>query len=270
MNEFILILLHDLSDLFYEIIYNIEKINNLRNKLQNDTILKLEDNYIKINNLLETFCTFFIEYIFLLDLIIEKIYKNNNCNNKLYNRLEEVVTYIIRKFCITNYNLIININNINLDSKIIIIKLINILINIYADENGKNIILKNSSNYKKNLFELVRINFFTPKIGNWYIFYNIIKFETDLNIFMTNNKTDIIIPEKYLDPILNTLIINPVFLPKSDIIIDFDTIKKHLENNNFNPFTREELTLNEVINFNNKKDIKKKIELFKKQLLLYI
>lgn len=270
MHEFILILLNDLSDLFYEIIYNFDKINDLHTRLKIQSTLKLEDNYIKISNLLETFCTFFIEYIVLLHILIEKIYNDISFTKKIYEKLEEVLTFIIRKFCITNYDSIIKINNINLDTEIIIIKLMNILINVYTFEEGKNIILKNASNYKKNLFELLRVTFFTDKISNWYILYNIVIFEHDLNIYITNNKSDIIIPDKYLDPLLNTLMTNPVFLPKTDTIIDLETIKKHLENNEFNPFNREKLTLNEVIHYNNNKDKKKKLEIFKKEIMKYL
>lgn len=268
--EFILILLQDLSDLFYEIIYNFDKLNNLYNKLQIQSTLKLEDNYMKISNLLETFCTFFIEYIVLLHILIEKKYNTIIFTTKIYERLEEVITFIIRKFCITNYNTIIKINNINMDTELIIIKLMNILINVYTCVEGKNIILKNASNYKKNLFELLRITFFTDSISNWYILYKIIVFENELNIYITNNSSDIIIPDKYLDPLLNTLMSNPVFLPITDTIIDLETIKKHLENNDFNPFNRAKLTIDEVINYNNNKDRKKKLEIFKKEIMKYL
>ena len=40
-----------------------------------------------------------------------------------------------------------------------------------------------------------------------------------------------IIPDKYLDPILNTPLLTQLFT-RSQVILNLDTIKKHLENNN--------------------------------------
>ena len=51
------------------------------------------------------------------------------------------------------------------------------------------------------------------------------------------------IPEAYLDPILMTLMKDPVLLPDSQQTIDRATIQRHLLSSNTDPFTRSELTL---------------------------
>lgn len=51
------------------------------------------------------------------------------------------------------------------------------------------------------------------------------------------------IPEAFLDPILMTLMKDPVLLPDSQQTIDRATIQRHLLSSNTDPFTRSELTL---------------------------
>ena len=74
------------------------------------------------------------------------------------------------------------------------------------------------------------------------------------------------IPEEFLDPLYNTLIENPILLPSSDIYMDFDVIKKHLLYHNFDPFNRDELTLEKLEEYNNNDEIKEKNELLKKKI----
>eukprot|EP00347_Sterkiella_histriomuscorum_P007831 403347399 len=69
-------------------------------------------------------------------------------------------------------------------------------------------------------------------------------------------------PEDLLDPIMNTLMKEPVELPASNTIIDFITIKKHLMNDPNDPFNRSPLTLEQLIP---RPDIKKRIEEYKLQ-----
>ena len=90
------------------------------------------------------------------------------------------------------------------------------------------------------------------------------------NILDSINSCDIIvnyelddIPEEFLDPLYNTLIITPVILPSSGHCVDYEIIKKHLLYHNFDPFNREELTLEILDKHNNKEEIKKKNNDFK-------
>lgn len=55
------------------------------------------------------------------------------------------------------------------------------------------------------------------------------------------------VPEKYLDPLLNQIMKDPVKLPKSDVVIDRVTIIKHLLNNKTDPFTRDPLQEEDLI-----------------------
>merc|ERR1712146_21046 len=63
-------------------------------------------------------------------------------------------------------------------------------------------------------------------------------------------------PEKYLDPLLYTLMKDPVILPRSKTIMDRTSITQHLLNDAHDPFTRDPLTVEELIpNLELKKEI---------------
>lgn len=46
-------------------------------------------------------------------------------------------------------------------------------------------------------------------------------------------------PEEFLDPIMSTLMIDPVILPSSHVIVDRTTIARHLLSDQTDPFNRE-------------------------------
>tara|TARA_Y100001970_G_scaffold218464_1_gene267899 strand:- start:149 stop:1405 length:1257 start_codon:yes stop_codon:yes gene_type:complete len=77
---------------------------------------------------------------------------------------------------------------------------------------------------------------------------------------------DIEIPEKFLDPILQTLISDPVVLPEINIIADKNVISKHLLTSDKNPFTRTKLTIEILEEYNEKIDIVEKLEKYKLEL----
>jgi len=64
-------------------------------------------------------------------------------------------------------------------------------------------------------------------------------------------------PDELLDPLMATLMDDPVELPNSHTIIDRLTIKRHLLNDPHDPFNRAPLTLDQVIP---RPDIKKQID----------
>ena len=77
---------------------------------------------------------------------------------------------------------------------------------------------------------------------------------------------DVEIPEKFLDPIMQTIINEPVYLPENNIIIDKNIISKHLLNSDKKSFTRSKLTMKMVEEYNNKTDVNLKLEEFKSEL----
>ncbi|KAE8223354.1 hypothetical protein CF319_g3599 [Tilletia indica] len=55
------------------------------------------------------------------------------------------------------------------------------------------------------------------------------------------------IPDEYLDPLMATLMKDPVMLPKSRVIVDRSTIKSHLLSDSTDPFNRAPLKIEDVV-----------------------
>tara|TARA_Y100000591_G_C21848954_1_gene710420 strand:- start:710 stop:2911 length:2202 start_codon:yes stop_codon:yes gene_type:complete len=72
-------------------------------------------------------------------------------------------------------------------------------------------------------------------------------------------------PDELCDPIMSTLIEEPIMLP-NDIIVDYGVITRHLLNNDTNPFNREHLTIDILKEYNEKPEVIAKIDEFKVKL----
>jgi ubiquitin conjugation factor E4 B len=69
-------------------------------------------------------------------------------------------------------------------------------------------------------------------------------------------------PDEFLDPLLCTLMRDPVLLPTSGTVIDRTTITQHLLNDNTDPFSRKALTVDML---EPQLELKSKIDLWCKQ-----
>ena len=81
-----------------------------------------------------------------------------------------------------------------------------------------------------------------------------------------NDNSLVEIPDKFLDPIMMTLIKEPVELPSSSIIVDKSTILQHLLYSEEDPYSRKHLTSELLEKHNMKEDVLKKITEFKNEL----
>lgn len=71
------------------------------------------------------------------------------------------------------------------------------------------------------------------------------------------------IPEKFLDPIQYTVLVTPIELPDTETIMEKSIILNHLIFNETNPFNGLKLTRKDLIEYNNKDDVMKRINDFK-------
>lgn len=53
-------------------------------------------------------------------------------------------------------------------------------------------------------------------------------------------------PDEFLDPIMSTLMMDPVVLPSSKVTVDRTTIARHLLSDQTDPFNRSPLTMDQV------------------------
>lgn len=64
-------------------------------------------------------------------------------------------------------------------------------------------------------------------------------------------------PDEFLDPIMSTLMMDPVILPSSKVSVDRSTIARHLLSDQSDPFNRSPLTMDQVMP---DEELKKKVQ----------
>ena len=79
------------------------------------------------------------------------------------------------------------------------------------------------------------------------------------------SKQKIIFTDEFLDPIMKTEIKEPILLPKCNNIMDKSILEEMLLYNNINPFTQDELYMEDVLKYNEKDDSKILIQNFLKR-----
>lgn len=194
-----------------------------------------------------TLCNFTKNYqnIFTCDEICDSFAHNiiyflnkllgNNRNDYKINNPEEIKFYpldFLEIFRDILLNLNINkkfINAVANDQRSYNEKLINTLISILSKKNS-------ITNYQITTLKLLNCDIKQVKI----------------NILEEEN---IEIPEELCDPIMSTLIEDPIVLPNTDIIMDKGIIMRHLLNDKHNPFNREDLTVEQLEEYNKSEDI---------------
>lgn len=228
------------------------------------------------------------------------LYYENECFNLLTKILETTIDFSIYNIMKSStYNLLTIINifidiedyyfdNIkdkyisdlfyknNLNTTVIINHLIN-------DKNFLNIIKFNSDILLKNIIisKLILIYKYShldifPYIGidydNYekYIDDNNIKLFNDINtkLLLLKNKYEDMnkrletINPLHIDNIFNIKIIDPVLLPNCNDLFEKMSMMLLLRETKKHPYTREKITIDELIEYNNKDDIKNKIKIF--------
>lgn len=91
-------------------------------------------------------------------------------------------------------------------------------------------------------------------------------------LYMLNDKipentvldNDTNVPDEFLDPLLAIRIIDPIMIPNVNLIFDKASIMSQLYHAEINPYTREELTIKQMEEYNATKNIKKKLKKYKK------
>tara|TARA_B110000285_G_scaffold96108_2_gene109682 strand:- start:5502 stop:6293 length:792 start_codon:yes stop_codon:yes gene_type:complete len=79
-----------------------------------------------------------------------------------------------------------------------------------------------------------------------------------------------LLDDKYLDPLMFTLIETPVFLPDTNTVVELSHIIRHFESSNTNPFTKQPLTLKNVLIYNDTPDIIERQKTFLDELNAHI
>jgi hypothetical protein len=266
-----------LSNVIDDLIYLTEELDKYFKDyklLQHKIIKNLYNHniYIELNEILFQYDLLIGNIINLIELILNFI--NSKLNNFELNLLS---IEILDKFTIS-LNLILfkfNIKNLTVEYpklknlnkfQFIHQKVLFIFFNLY----NNNLFIK--SLFKDNNFKINKIKEIIEQIDLTENYKKLFQFFIDKLIIyeeQLNLIKEIEIPEKFQDPLLSTLIEIPLLLPNTNIFMDKSSICRCLLDNLENPFSREYLTNEILFNYNEQPEIKKKLEEFLNEILLW-
>jgi len=259
--------LNNLQYVIDDILLGMKKINDYENSGNHgspETIELIEDEKLNINNLnmyLEIFSKFVIKsckYFTEIMLCDEIKYCLNNIIVSIINKL---TTKEQKKYKVNDKT------NLDFEPINVLIILKSILIELIFKRHNENIVIdvisENDNYIQHSILRLINILNKKDKIKSLeYSYLSYLDNKIDVKL---KDKIIYEIPDELCDPIMDTLIEQPVMLP-NNIIIDYGTISRHLLNNDSNPFNRELLTLEILAEYNKKDSIKTKIDEFKEKI----
>ncbi|XP_043248079.1 ubiquitin conjugation factor E4 A isoform X1 [Colletes gigas] len=130
----------------------------------------------------------------------------------------------------------------------LVLNICEIYINLSHSESFTLAVSQDGRSYSPELFKLA--DNVLVRIGGVGILGDLDQFAKKVTSAATNKREEdeilVNAPEEFLDPIMSTLMMDPVILPSSKITIDRQTISRHLLSDQTDPFNRSPLTLDMV------------------------
>ena len=255
VQKIIYIVLEDIIELNKKLFQSCEKIEKeSQTKIEKNKIkMAIEKNKINFN-LIEINLEF-------INVILTTCFSNLFQEEIIMKQVILTIHYLLEKNIIFKFKDFFPIIFDNIEFKLELNKyrtIYNLLIDIMSNK----IFIKND-NYlqitKKNkYFKESNLNLINYECDNFRFF--IFKLTT---LKQTETVEDEIkYPSEFYDPIMFSLIKDPVYLPDSDLVVDRTVITQYLVTNDIDPFTRSKLTQDILEKHNQKKEIQEKIKLF--------
>ena len=261
LKKFINIIINNLSYCIQELFLNLKKIYGLENSEESydDTEMK------KIEDIVKVYIIFTDDFI-KINTIFSKVYLKEYISLENRGTICGSINHILTSM-LGYRKKELNIKNkdkLFFKPKDLLNKICNLLLNFVENDIFLETLIKESSTDISKLISKMNKILYTDGSSLFITKneYDIIqKFSNDIKQkYDQKSKIDEIeIPEEFSDPIMMSLIEDPVFLPNTDIIMDREVISRHLVTEEHNPFNREHLTLDMLDEYNKKPDILVKI-----------
>ncbi|XP_048840007.1 ubiquitin conjugation factor E4 A [Brienomyrus brachyistius] len=124
-----------------------------------------------------------------------------------------------------------------------------IYLNLGDEENFCATVPKDGRSYSPTLFsQIVRVLKKINKPGDMIVSFSLLadKIKSLADRQQQEEETYSDAPDEFLDPIMSTLMLDPVLLPSSHITVDRSTIARHLLSDQTDPFNRSPLTMDQI------------------------
>uniref|UniRef100_A0A3Q2NY84 Ubiquitin conjugation factor E4 A n=1 Tax=Fundulus heteroclitus TaxID=8078 RepID=A0A3Q2NY84_FUNHE len=124
-----------------------------------------------------------------------------------------------------------------------------IYLNLGDEENFCATVPKDGRSYSPTLFsQTVRVLKKINKPGDMIVAFGLLadKIKSHADRQQQEEETYADAPDEFLDPIMSTLMLDPVLLPSSNVTVDRSTIARHLLSDQTDPFNRSPLTMDQI------------------------
>ncbi|XP_077578234.1 ubiquitin conjugation factor E4 A isoform X2 [Stigmatopora nigra] len=124
-----------------------------------------------------------------------------------------------------------------------------IYLNLGDEENFCATVPKDGRSYSPTLFcQTIRVLKKINKPGDVIVAFGLLadKIKSHADRQQEEEETYLDAPEEFLDPIMSTLMLDPVLLPSSNVTVDRTTIARHLLSDQTDPFNRSPLTMDQI------------------------
>uniref|UniRef100_A0AAY4BUN7 Ubiquitin conjugation factor E4 A n=1 Tax=Denticeps clupeoides TaxID=299321 RepID=A0AAY4BUN7_9TELE len=124
-----------------------------------------------------------------------------------------------------------------------------IYLNLGDEENFCASVPKDGRSYSPTLFcQTIRVLKKIHKPGDMIVSFSLLadKIKSLADRHQQEEETFSDAPDEFLDPIMSTLMLDPVVLPSSNVTVDRSTIARHLLSDQTDPFNRSPLTMDQI------------------------
>ncbi|KAH8409884.1 hypothetical protein KR009_000296 [Drosophila setifemur] len=255
--RFINLLINDAIFLLDESLSNLEQIKQLQQAQDNGEWNSLSQNerqqqvtnlqhlgmLARFDNILGR------DTINLLKLLTTEI-KSIFCHNSMVNRIASMLNYFLlhlvgprkERFKVKDKK------EFEFDPALTVLEISHIYINLSSDDSFCLAVSQDGRSYSDQLFGFAET--ILIRIGGGQLIGDMSEFSAKVMRMGAQYKEEQELladaPEEYMDPIISTLMTDPVVLPSSKVTVDRSTIARHLLSDQTDPFNREPLTMDKV------------------------
>ncbi|XP_023293339.2 ubiquitin conjugation factor E4 A [Lucilia cuprina] len=255
--RFINLLINDAIFLLDESLNNLQQIRQLQEAQSNDEWTNLPHNerqqhlsnlhhlgmLARFDNILGR------DTINVLKLITTEI-KSIFCHNSMVDRITAMLNYFLlnlvgpqkEKFKVKDKK------EFEFDPANTVLEICHIYINLSSSDNFCLAVSQDGRSYSSKLFSYAEN--ILIRIGGGQLIGEMAEFAEKVQKMERQYKQEqefmADAPDEYLDPIMSTLMLDPVILPSSNVTVDRSTIARHLLSDQTDPFNRAPLTMDKV------------------------
>jgi hypothetical protein len=271
--RFVNLYINDLSSIFDETFTIIRDINKIekedilvslanREDIYNDRPRhkELYKKYKYLDSYLSTL-KFMLSFLLILSKYSEATLLSKELGVKFCSQINYFLNEITHENKRKNY-IIKNKYDIRFQPLNLLENIMKVILNLIRNPNIIEYMSKDVRSFRKENIVFTTQKLWVNHLLSESEFKKLEKMAEKIEDLMEIDQQEIELPDEFCDPLMASEIVEPVLLPGTDTIMDKSVISRHLLTDQHNPFNRENLTIDELEQYNSKDDIKEKLKEF--------